>query len=1795
MTAYSPGGATYYKSERVYVQIPQNDTSLQKFIVGRVAENSPVMNLKLPFDDFIPLQKIPLLTESGEKSFKINTFSEGNYPLLYSWESPSGMIGQTKLGITMDVTSLLYNYNVERIKKNNGKLVPSAQYGLLVYLSGKTKTTAEAPSEDRTISFFFTCNDMYGNPYAFTVPFTQQKLIDISDFLEINSIKIYYYEDNNFVNSLTGELIEPDLLTLGVVEDEDGNIIRDESMIDESAIYPITLDNIEVYLGLTTEELDSDKVFLYTYDNLEYGNNLADLSRGVYDEKELHVAWVHMGEDGQYNVYDTYGEFAEAGAQIFWCHYDYGSNSEDEVQDEEALRYCGYHWKIIDRSGLTSCNIKCDLEKGYEKYKVVIVYDKVYATSDILTFSNTVDQNTLSNSLANNEAIIFKLFREKYDEDSGLWELINLDPQSDFFIYDENNESVFDDNGDRLSSYRYYLRLYIRNFETGEYTPLFVADESSLADIEVEWTLPAKKSMFTYTKAPVHENNWFNVLNSVDFEAIRPGFCEFQVAQTYKTEYKDNVIAAKVRFNGQEYYVQKQFQFGKSGSMGIDYSVRINYLYSNSDYIPANSSFSLQAILYDKNFEIVHGSNYRCEWKFYTNGSLITDITSDSLTTDSFTNNDIFTGILSGVEGFVAEVEITNDDDSEFRVYGRKGIAVSNDAYFMTTREVICADRVEFKSDGQRPIFYTADFVVRRIGIEGEDAYEYPKWEITYNPFETVEQMVLLNEITNEKQNTVHKITYKTYRLGLVAESTDSKIVYPQWNKLLNRSCYCLNLTVDGVLKYSQGLAFDQNLYCSSLVNQWDGTTLTIDEENGAVLATMIAAGTKDNKGSFTGVMMGDWHSKADESMDIPGLYGFQNGAQSFALMTDGRGFIGPAGLGRIEFDGNNAMISNWNKTNYLNLNPTYYDLDFTQLSIDDDGVSLANRGYSPYFLYSEADDLETIEDKLYANLSGPLTLDSYPEESLPWYQTFMESSEKDKKSYFVVHPRKGIFTSGGIVAKYGKLGNWTICNNGLYQAPLTPDDDKSYVLDDYYYRSTDSETRYYRYTFLGNSKRLNDELHGNSNWLDGDSDECDYAFFAGVSPTFMNGLNFLKNVDKKSVPGDGQTLDASMIDRRFSVSWDGSFYAVKGQIANTWVINKQALVYQNMAVEYQTYIGNGLTSQKKSDIIYIGEEKNYSSIPFKEAGSLRETYERLKNDEDYSAELAEYRKAEYYSIAAGTIQGTRTDLVGKQYDVTKNESQFKTAIDLMTVNFGVRQDGFLYAQYGRIGGWSLEEWRLYNESFIVLDAKECEITLADRQIVIDANIQKPVKYSDPVMENGVMIEEGHIISAPYISLGRVKEVESEKRTDDFGLEYDYYIKDSKGDYVFTGRLMPNDRNNHGAIWFGQNEFNSTRWDVEIGAAIGYTGTVKIGQARSLLYLTNFRLFSDAMTVKYQKVGTVASQGIGYSDAFLGENQIIVSYMMSTVSELTLQGQALDIGRTTVRYSEAEDIQGVRYLLTDGQTNMIESRVSCGYLKNWNLEAGWITANAIYMDGMMVATQAWVLNICGQLYEKILEALRKIAALKMLTDAKTEGTKLRFKVKSVALNGSNDAETGNNTLDIELAHVHPNTLQFSAGVLKLTNKCFEGFSSPGATKEDAEIDLKHAHTIKFSEGGSGTVTLTMSNDWQMGETSDSFNMASTKWYKAIVETCRKTPQISVSTSGYGGINGQTSVVTIPLKLPAKDGGNPTDATVTVTASLQGNVRASCSGVHVNGSGPNVTVIDQHYIQITNSTSGFGNS
>jgi hypothetical protein len=151
-----------------------------------------------------------------------------------------------------------------------------------------------------------------------------------------------------------------------------------------------------------------------------------------------------------------------------------------------------------------------------------------------------------------------------------------------------------------------------------------------------------------------------------------------------------------------------------------------------------------------------------------------------------------------------------------------------------------------------------------------------------------------------------------------------------------NLDCFAVVIATneaDGVI-WEQPIIMVQNRYASTMLNSWDGG-LTIDDENGTIMASMIGAGRKSENNTFEGVLMGNIalgtgggvgfenaHSATDLSdknlgysnQSGLGLYGFHDGAQSFGFNINGSAFLGKAGSGRIIFDGNYGVIasSSW-------------------------------------------------------------------------------------------------------------------------------------------------------------------------------------------------------------------------------------------------------------------------------------------------------------------------------------------------------------------------------------------------------------------------------------------------------------------------------------------------------------------------------------------------------------------------------------------------------------------------------------------------------------------------------------------------------------------------------------------------------------------------------------------------------------------------------------------------------------------------------------------------------------------
>jgi hypothetical protein len=130
-----------------------------------------------------------------------------------------------------------------------------------------------------------------------------------------------------------------------------------------------------------------------------------------------------------------------------------------------------------------------------------------------------------------------------------------------------------------------------------------------------------------------------------------------------------------------------------------------------------------------------------------------------------------------------------------------------------------------------------------------------------------------------------------------------------------------------GTAVFIRPIVYYINQYANDSINGWDGKSIDLNETNGTLFAPTVGAGWKHPfTNTFSGVVMGIDKSQLKSYYDtnyggfskdnmsqnpyMTGLYGYQDGHNSFGIMENGTAFFGRADRGgRIIIDGYNAQI----------------------------------------------------------------------------------------------------------------------------------------------------------------------------------------------------------------------------------------------------------------------------------------------------------------------------------------------------------------------------------------------------------------------------------------------------------------------------------------------------------------------------------------------------------------------------------------------------------------------------------------------------------------------------------------------------------------------------------------------------------------------------------------------------------------------------------------------------------------------------------------------------------------------
>ena len=481
-----------------------------------------------------------------------------------------------------------------------------------------------------------------------------------------------------------------------------------------------------------------------------------------------------------------------------------------------------------------------------------------------------------------------------------------------------------------------------------------------------------------------------------------------------------------------------------------------------------------------------------------------------------------------------------------------------------------------------------------------------------------------------------------------------------QWEEKLRDAHTYLQCPLPDGSWFTSSIVFERQVYCSSLVNSWSGSELILDEETNTVMTQHLVVGSKDSNNTFTGLMMGDWNGKYnDGSIDVPGLYGFRSGAQTFGLLTTGEAFFGAAGSGRIYINKRAGVISNYNMTAYINLNPRATD------KIDEDTYDIRSKGYSPFFLYCEG-------DKGAKAITGPET---------DWHD--LENRSKDR-DIFAVDPHRGVFISGGIRSSWGNIGGWEISDAGL-----TKKKNNSKIYLGIGNDSSSAEENLYLFMlithYLSNHKRGIVGCHDASLITYYQNANSTYASSVTEGITYLNLLKIADKIwwDRHWRNGEGFADEAVqyLFTAYQTQVYDQTVNAISHNDPNYANVTKTAFEY---AIAH-----DWLLPLRMLNWIYKIEP-----IVTTDGYITTTIYPLIMPDEagEYSVFNYETQIKELYSKSRQIVEN---DLSATPYIMWAGPAS-KTMTLTEPGIFSVTGDGYLYAETGTVGGWNLLKHKLY-------------------------------------------------------------------------------------------------------------------------------------------------------------------------------------------------------------------------------------------------------------------------------------------------------------------------------------------------------------------------------------------------------------------------------------------------------------------------------------------------------------------
>lgn len=828
-------------------------------------------------------------------------------------------------------------------------------------------------------------SDMYGNPYNFQGFFEQEKVFDISSLGTIFGLSLFFYEISaTFYNekeeylpykTVAGTKLTPNLFT------------KDPY----------------ICFGYDLGSFDKEQAILTTLDGTTYISK--DNIDPELNRKTVRLRWLHQYENGTISVINDDSDLV--GYDVRWYRFKMGSPSADE--------YSGVYWESVeaDDHSVFSYTFLPGTNVATEQIKAIVLFNNNIIRSNIITFTSEVDVASpataevlagLSVWCADNSYGNYCLYGQNND-------LLNPSKANEILAV----EAHFTDQS--LLAEEYDIdKMSVKLEEAKEIIWEFPLRNSMIVvqgfnySYDEEIAEDEKGSRYKLSgyledaTVKVRGNSIFIMRPSAEDGSIN-AVQDYRIGKTYSTTKINNTIKCSIKKNGLVYSAAKELTFGIMGTNGTDATVVIDFN-NNKTALTADwesEALKVTAHLYDSthteiDFNDTTLKTLSCEWTWKTYKEFTSaeeeSIREDALNqylsehpeeADILTDEDKEEIMKNGViaAGTVKITTSTDDPANVCYITHETVLDIATKNYFLVLEakitgfgdyDLISYKAVPIRKDASyRYIVGPTEVIYNSNGYANyfKDPYQIYSCGTTDNVNEydmVIDETLLAPTASRWHIYDPFAENTKETESRFIGTISDANILKPasMYVKGANPYGVACYENVEGELTkanicWIQPLVIMQNQYPSATLNKWNGKQVEIDHEKGTIVSPAIAAGKKNNDNTFSGVMIGDWSNTdtADDIADQTGVYGFNHGAMSFAFTDDGTAFIGKAGRGRIEFNGNTGILKS----------SSWTDAKKSGMHLDiDDGILKLQRdpGYDQIVLTAE-----TYEPNTYYILNG--------------------------------------------------------------------------------------------------------------------------------------------------------------------------------------------------------------------------------------------------------------------------------------------------------------------------------------------------------------------------------------------------------------------------------------------------------------------------------------------------------------------------------------------------------------------------------------------------------------------------------------------------------------------------------------------------------------------------------------------------------------------------------------------------------------------------------------------------------